>query len=290
MSTKIAICTLNSDGKISECNEKSVKDLDKKKDMDEVSELWGKYKKEKTKQICGGGGTTSRTTDTAINTDSVDIIEQETNLNAKTSTEIVNFTKTLKEDGQNQEALNKLDKIDDIDSSKIPTDVKALTDKLGNEITRLMAAQEKTSLAPEQLNKLAMKLLKGTGSFADSPELQVTQEALGDADRQGDDAEEEIRLMKQKKEANKLKGSVPSAEAIAAVKKSDPDNPTQPKPRSKEAPTGGNRSRRRGGTKRRRRKSKRRKSKRRKSKRKKKSKRRKSRKKRSKRRRTKRRR
>jgi len=51
----MAICTLK-DGKISECNEDSVKDLDDEKQMKEVSELWGKYDKGKTKQICGGGG------------------------------------------------------------------------------------------------------------------------------------------------------------------------------------------------------------------------------------------
>ena len=54
MSTKMAICTLK-DGKISECNENSIRDLDKGEHMNEVSNLWGKYKKEKTNQICGGG-------------------------------------------------------------------------------------------------------------------------------------------------------------------------------------------------------------------------------------------
>jgi len=54
----MAICTLK-DNKISECNENSIRDLNNDKQLTEVSNLWGKYKKEKTKQICGGGGTTS---------------------------------------------------------------------------------------------------------------------------------------------------------------------------------------------------------------------------------------
>lgn len=99
------------------------------------------------------------------------------------------------------------------------------------------------------------------------------------------------RKKEKKREIDELKDSLPSEEAITAVKNPDPADPNAPPPKQgSKTLDGGNRSRRRrGGTKRRRKKkSKRRKSKRRKKARK--SKRRKSRKKRSKRRRTRRRR
>jgi len=97
---KIAICNLNKNGKILECNENSVKDLTKDEDLTEVSELWRKYDEGKTNQICGGGGTntsttTSTTTTNEAGTQTPDDIFKEYNINDDDKKGILTLVKKL---------------------------------------------------------------------------------------------------------------------------------------------------------------------------------------------------